>query len=152
MAGTSSAKTRFALLPDHDETRISQTQLHDLAAPCARALQKSFVPLRGWGMPGARRTRRWSNGAPGPSKQAALATALFAARGALGRLAVVPHTDGVTESRIGLAPSIKERRPWIIMRESTCHWNAQAYALSTRHEATIGRSSLETHGLGDAPR
>jgi hypothetical protein len=104
-------------------------------------------------MPGARCTRRWSNGPRGPSKQAALATALFVARrGLLGRQAVVPHTDGVTESRTGHAPSIKKRRPWIIMQESTRHWNAQAYALSTRHEATIGPSSLETHRLGDAPR
>ena len=27
---------------------------------------------------------------------------------------------------MSLAPSIKERRPWIIMQESTCHWNALA--------------------------
>src|ERR1700682_1676874 len=30
--------------PGHDEKRISQTQLRDLAAPCARALQKSSAP------------------------------------------------------------------------------------------------------------
>src|SRR6202790_5455362 len=32
---------------------------------------------RAWGMPGAQCTRRWSNGPRGPSKQAALATALL---------------------------------------------------------------------------
>ena len=77
-------------------------------------------------MPGACCTRRWGNGLPRrPSKQAALATALFVAR--VARLAWKaggrPSDDGVTESRTGLAPSIKERRPWIIMPESTCHWN-----------------------------
>src|SRR5512147_1257409 len=45
--------------------------------------------------------------------------------------AVVPHTDGVTESRTDLAPSIEERRPWTTMPESTCHWNAQACVLLT---------------------
>src|SRR6202047_525007 len=38
--------------PGHDETRISQTQLHDLAAPCARALQKSSAPKEGVGNAG----------------------------------------------------------------------------------------------------
>src|SRR5438309_4673412 len=33
---------------------------------------------------------------------------------------------------MSLAPSIKERRPWSIMQESTCHWNARA----TRDRAT----------------
>src|SRR3984885_698160 len=61
-----------------------------------------------------------------------LATALFVAR--VARLAWKaggrPSHDGVTESRTGLAPSIKEKRPWIIMPESTCHWNARACAWS----------------------
>ena len=45
MPGSSSAKTRFALLPGHDECRHlkSQTQLHDLAARCARAVDKSLA-------------------------------------------------------------------------------------------------------------
>src|SRR5450755_556646 len=34
-----------------------QTHLHDLAAPCARAVEKSVAPKRAWGMPDAQCTR-----------------------------------------------------------------------------------------------
>ncbi len=40
---------------------------------------------------------------------------------------------------MSLAPGIKERRPWSIMQESTCHWNARACAWSTRAARSSGR-------------
>jgi len=59
-------------------------------------------------------------GLPGAFKQAALATALFVAR--VARLAwkagVVPHTDGVTESRIARSKHQGETT-WDLMQEST---------------------------------
>src|SRR5258706_15368567 len=85
---------------------------------------------RGELLPGPGEGGKVVDGVTGPgltSKQAGFAIAR-ASRGSLGGQAVVPHIDGVTESRMSLAPSIKERRPWSIMQESTCHWNGQASA------------------------
>ena len=71
-------------------------------------------------MPGAQCTRKWGNGLPGglPSKPRWLRRYWWrASRGLLGRQAVVPHIDGVTKSRTGLAPSIEEETTMSIMQE-----------------------------------
>ena len=64
--------------------------------------------------------------------------------------AVVPQTDGVksTESEVS-APSIIEGRPWSIMQELTCHWNARACVLWTRRGKIVreGKVASEPEAL-----
>src|SRR5712664_316609 len=91
--------------------------------------------------------RRWGNGL-GLGKQAArslrrfvvarsLAACLPALLEGWSSLKLMVSTNGVGLSP---APSIIEGRPWTIMQESTCHWNARAFALSMRAGRSFGRA------------